>query len=159
MKVLEFLRASGKLPAGVLASLLMAGLFTVRPLYAQQTDSKAALEKMKGVAETQHEIVLLLLKKKEYLKAATEAYKIFALEWPDDQEPLLLKELLYLSDQFLKQNQAPISLSLIDKHSGLFKRVSSRIAILKEKGYLYKSMNQDDEALECFREAQRLENE
>ncbi len=112
---------------------------------------------MKAVAATQHEIVLLLIKQKEYEKAEVEADKIFDLKWPDDQEPILLKELLFLCDQFLGQDQAPLALRLIDKHSDRFKRTSSRIAILKEQGYLYKSMNQDNEALEYFRKAQSLE--
>ncbi len=116
------------------------------------------LSKTKNIAEMQHEIVMLLIKKKDYEKAAVEANKIFELKWPDDQEPLLLKELLYLSNEFLRQGQAQHSLKLIEKNSKRFKSITSQIAVLKEKGYVYKSMGQDDKAIECFRQAQELEN-
>ena len=123
--------------------------------FACQSDT--ALGKTKSMAETQHEIVMLLIKKKEFDKAATEACKIFSMKWPEDQEPLLLKELLILSDQFYQNGQVSIGLRLIEKNEKSFRKVSSQIAILKEKGYLFKSMNQMDKALECFREAQKLE--
>jgi tetratricopeptide (TPR) repeat protein len=64
---------------------------------------------------------------------------------------------LFLSGQFLVGGQAPLGMQIIEKNSKLFKRVPSRIEILKEKGYLYKNMNQNEKALECFRKAQELE--
>ena len=100
------------------------------------------------MAEAQHEIVLLLMKKQEYDKAMVEASKIFDMRWPGDQEPLLLKELLNLADQFLSQGQAPLGLKLIERNFKYFKKTSSQAAILKEMGYLYKSLKQDDKAIE-----------
>ena len=143
--------------AGALLSMLFAGLISVGPLPAYQADSSAALEKTKSVAEAQHEIVLLLMKKQEYDKAMVEAGKIFDMRWPGDQEPLLLKELLNLADQFLSQGQAQLSLKLIEKNFKYFKKSSSQAAILKETGYLYKSLKQDEKAYESFRKARDLE--
>jgi hypothetical protein len=98
-----------------------------------------------------------LLEKKQYEKAEIAANKIFDMTWPESQEPLLLKELLILSDQFLRQGQALIGLQMIQKNSRCFKNTSSRIEILKAEGYLYKSLRQNDKALECFQKAQDLE--
>ena len=64
-------------------------------------DSTVELGRTRSVAETQHEIVMLLIKKKEYEKAATEAHKIFEMKWPQNQEPLLLHELLPISGHSL----------------------------------------------------------
>jgi hypothetical protein len=117
----------------------------------------ASLKKMRSIAETQHEVVMLLMGKKEFSKAAEEAAKIFDMEWPVEEEPVLLKELLRLSDQFRHEDQASLGIQFLENNSKAFKTTPSRITIWKEKGYFYKSMNQTDKALECFREAQRLE--
>ena len=142
----------GKITAGVLITMLLAGLIPIVPVYSQE------LGKTKSMAGTQHEIVMLLIKKKEYEKAAAEANKIFDMKWPEDQEPLLLRELLIISDQLRRQGQALLSLQLIDRNSKYFKTLPSRIAIFKEMGFLHKSMNQDDKAIDYFRKAQELEN-
>ena len=157
MRSYKMIRCSGKITAGALLSMLLAGVISVGPLSAYQADASAALGKTKSMAEAQHEIVLLLMKKQEYDKAMVEASKIFDLKWPGDQEPLLLKELLNLADQFLSQGQAPLGLKLIERSFKYFKKTSSQAAILKETGYLYKSLKQDDKAIESFRKARDLE--
>jgi tetratricopeptide (TPR) repeat protein len=136
-------------------SILLAGL---APLFAIQSDSPAALSNAKRMAASQHEFVMLLIQKKEYDQAAKEACKIFEMKWPNDQEALLLKELLILSDQFLRNGQPSISLHLIDRNAKCFRQTASQITILREKGILYKSLNQNDRALEYFRKAQELED-
>jgi tetratricopeptide (TPR) repeat protein len=151
------MRCSGKITAGALLSMLLAGVISVGPLSAYQADAPAALGKIKSMAEAQHEIVLLLMKKQEYDKALVEANKIFDMRWPGDQEPLLLKELLNLADQFLSQGQAQLGLKLIERNFRYFNKTSSQAAILKETGYLYKSLKQDDKAIESFRKARDLE--
>ncbi len=148
--------ASGRITAGILVSLFVSGMVSI--LYGHQLDSPVSLGRTKGMAETQHEIVMLLIKQKEYQKAASEANKIFDMKWPEDQEPLLLRELLILSDQFRKEGQAHLGLQLIDKNSKCFKKTSSQIAILKEKGYLYKNLNENEKAIDSFRKARELES-
>ena len=157
MRLQEMARYFGKIPAVALLAALFAGLFSITPLPAFQADTSASLGKMKSIAEAQHEIVLLLIKKQEYDKAAAEADKIFDLNWPGDQEPLLLKELLNLAEAFLQQGQAPMGLKLIERNSRHFKMTSSQTAVLKEMGYLCKSLKQDDKAIEYFKKARDLE--
>ncbi|NWG12812.1 MAG: hypothetical protein HXY20_04665 [Acidobacteria bacterium] len=147
-------------PGLVVATLLLFSGLEVSPVpvVAQKAESSdPVLSKIKSQAESQHEIVMILVRKKEYAKALDEAGKIFGMKWPVDQEPLLLKELQNLSDRFLREGQAALGLQLLERSAKAFKTTESRVAILKEKGYLHKSLNQDDKALECFREAQRLE--
>ncbi len=119
------------------------------------TDS--SLEKMRSVAESQHEIFMLLLKKQEYAKAVDEAGRIFEMKWPGDQEPLLLKELMSLSDQLVHAKQPAGGLQLLERNLKYFRGVESRVAILKEMGYLHKNLGHDDQALSCFRQAKELE--
>ena len=112
---------------------------------------------MRSIAEIQHEVVMLLLQKKEFSKAAEEASKIFDMEWPVEEEPVLLEELIRFSEKFRQQDEAALGIQLLEDNLKSFKTTTSRATIWKEKGYLYKNLNQMDKALECFREAQRLE--
>jgi hypothetical protein len=140
----------------ILIGTILSGMPAI--LASSQSDSIAALGNTKRIAASQHEYVLLLIKHKEYDQAEKEACKIFEMKWPDDQESLLLTELLMLSDQFLRHGRPSIGLHLIERNARSFKQTASQIAILKEKGFLYKSLNQDDKALEFFRKAQELED-
>jgi tetratricopeptide (TPR) repeat protein len=157
MKSAPMPRISGRITAGALTAILILCLLPAMTLYGCQMDSPE-LGRTRSMAEAQHEIVMLLIKKKEYAKAATEAHKIFEMKWPQNQEPLLLHELLLISDQFRRQGQAPLGLQFIESSSKCFKTTPSRIAILKERGYLYKTMNQNDKAINCFRMAWDLED-
>jgi len=126
-------------------------------LAAQAGASTSQLGKTRSKAESQHEIVLLLIKKNEFTQAMTEANQIFEMKWPADQEPTLLKELLLLSNNFFHAKQAALGIKLLETNMKSFKSPASQAAIWKEKGYLYKNLGENDKALECFRQAQRLE--
>ncbi len=148
----------GRSGLAVAALLLFSGLeMSSAPAVQKADDADPGLKRLRSQAESQHEIVVILIRKKEYAKALDEAGKIFEMNWPADQEPLLLKELQNLSDRFLREGQAASGLQLLERSARAFKSTESRVAILKEKGYLHKNLKEDDKALECFREAQRLE--
>jgi len=138
----------------IAGAVLGTTLFPTMPLLRAQTWD---LNKTRSVAESQHEIVMILIRKKEFDKAAEEANKIFKMKWPDDQEPVLLKELKGLADQFHLNQQSALAVRLLETNISIFKTVKSKAAIWKEKGYLLEKMGQHDKALDCFREAQRLE--
>jgi tetratricopeptide (TPR) repeat protein len=157
MKPKKIMHCSGKILAVALLLVVLAGIISVVSVSAFQGDTSSSLGKLKSMAEAQHEIVIILIKKQEYDKAAAEANKIFDMKWPGDQEPLLLKELLNLADAFLQQGQAPLGLKLVERNSKFFKKTSSLAGILKEMGYLLKSMSQPDKALEYFKKARDLE--
>jgi tetratricopeptide (TPR) repeat protein len=157
MRLQEIFNMTGRIAAVILLSILLLSVIPIMALPADQTNAPASLEKTKSMAEAQHEIVVLLIQKKEYEKALEEANKIFDMKWPDDQEPLLVKELCNLGDQFLRSNQATLGLRLMDRNYSRFKKSSSQAALLKEMGYLHKSLNQGDKAIEYFRKAMDLE--
>lgn len=157
MRSQKMMHCPGRKSAAALLLVFLAGMIPVVSASAFQGDASASLGKLKSMAEAQHEIVMILVKKQEYDKAVAEANKIFDMKWPGDQEPLLLKELLNLADAFLQQGQAPLGLKLVERNSRFFKKTSSQAAIWKEQGYLYKSMNQQDKAYECFKKARDLE--
>lgn len=138
------------LPLVVLA-LVAALAIPYRPAPSQD------LSRIRSVAEAQHEIVMLLILKKDFTKAAEEANKIFHMKWPDDQEPVLLKELLGFSDQFRHYGQPAIALQILESNEGIFKTSKSKAEIWKDKGYLLEAMGKHDKAIECFKKAVSLE--
>ncbi len=137
----------------VSTALVFLVLPSIPRLQAQSWD----LQKTRKIAESQHEIAMILIRKKEYIKAAEEADKIFQMKWPDDQEPVLLKELLGFAHQFNDCKQPDVAVRLLETNLAAFKTFRSQAAIWKEKGYLLEKMGQHDSALASFREAQRLE--
>jgi len=136
-----------------------AGLAMAFPVQGTRNSGTpdASLEKMRSIAESQHEIFLLLLHKKEYPKAIDEAGRIFEMKWPPDQEPLLVRELISLSGRLVHAGQTPSGLLLLERNLKFFHSAKSRVSILKEMGYLHKTLDHDDQALDCFRQAKELE--
>jgi tetratricopeptide (TPR) repeat protein len=147
---------SATAPAVFLFSLFFAVPIQTLAEQGQQADS-ASVVKIRSLAANQHEIVMLLIQKKEFDQAAAEAGKIFDMNWPANMEPVLLTELQILSKKFKDEGHPAVALRVLDSNLKAFKSKSSEIWIWKEKGYLYKSMNQNDKAYECFRKAQLLE--
>jgi tetratricopeptide (TPR) repeat protein len=135
------------------AFLAMAMIPFPRSLGAQTSE----LEKTRRIAESQHEIVMILIRQKEFAKAVAEANKIFEMKWPDDEEPRFATALLTISKQFLKAEQPATALLLLETNLTRFKSARSKADIWKEMGYLNEKLDRSEKALDCFREAMRLE--
>ena len=130
-------------------------VYLLSPLSVSGGQADAAAIRSK--AATQHEIVMILLQKKEFDQAANEACKIFEMNWPSTEEPVLLTEIQILSKKFQDDGQTALALRILDTNMKSFKSTKSQVWIWKEKGYLYKKMGQNEKALDCFRNAQKLE--
>ena len=135
-----------------IASMIAVAL--VSSAIAQVPDRNQAL----SVAESQYQIVVIQIKQKRFDKAMEEANKIFQMKWPPDEEPRLLKSLQLLSSEFLHSGKPDFSVRLLDSNIGAFKDPKSKAAIMKDKGYLLEKMGEPERAIECFREAMRLES-
>lgn len=134
--------------------LILASL-TIPHSPAQNSD----IGKTRSLAASQHEIVVILIKKKEFDKAAEEANKIFQMKWPDDQQlvTVLLNELLDFAAEFDRNSQDALAVRLLETNLNTFKVPKDQAKIWQEKGFLLEKMGKHDEALACFREAMRLE--
>jgi len=145
------------------AAILLAGILALSASAAagqagrNQGTSAAALTKLRSMAEAQHEIVMLLMRNKDFTRAAAEANKIFQMRWPVDQEPILLKELMGISSQFQQNDQANLALQLLSDNRRSFRNRQSQVDIYKEMGYVCKRLGKDDEALDYFKKAHGME--
>jgi len=148
-------RHLGRIGKGFLAGALLTAAL---PLAASRPmDQEDDFNRSRKFAEAQHEIVVLLIMKENFSQALIEANKIFALKWPQNQEPVLLKELLGFSDQFRHHKQPDLALRLLEANLKIFKSLKSQASIWMDKGYILEGMGRHDDAIECFKEAQRLE--
>ena len=145
----------GRFCRGLLAGTIFAlAIPSALPLLPAQN---ADLPKMRRIAEAEHDIVMILIKKREFAQAAEEANKIFQMNWPEDQEQMLKDELLRFTDLFRHNGQPAIAVQLLETNLRIFKAPKVRAEILKDKGYMLEAMGQHDKAIECFREAKELE--
>jgi len=158
MKMDDSLRGAAAWMTGIVIWCLMGtAVYAAQATETQSKPQDPGLAKILSMAESQHEIVMILIKQGQFSEAASEADKIFRMEWPGSEEPRLLAELLSLCKLFHQHSQPALGLRLIEKNEKGFKAAKSRAALWKEKGYLYKKMGDDDKALECFRRAQEFE--
>jgi len=114
-------------------------------------------EKIRSIAETQHEIVMLLIKERGFDKILEAADQIFSLRFPDEQEHLFVEEGRILSDALAHQNQYDLAHQLLDRAILAVQKNSSQATLYKEKAYLCTRFGQDTCAMQFFQRALELE--
>ncbi len=125
-------------------------------LQANIVDSQG-WERSRSVAESQHEIVMLLIKGQAYDKVLPASQEIFSLRFPYNQEHLFVTEGRILSSALFDQQQYELAQALLDQALGAVNSNSSKALLYKEKAYLCKQEGKDDEAMEFFEKAIELE--
>lgn len=116
-------------------------------------------EEVRHIAETQHEILLLLIEKKDFEKIPKVAGEIFRLPFPADQEHLVVKEVEILTDALLHHNQVALAHRILDDALKCVKTNRSRAQLHREKAYLFKKEGKADEAMAEFEQSVKLEKE
>ncbi len=114
-------------------------------------------EEIRHIAEAQHEILLLLIEKKEFEKIPKVAGEIFRLPFPPDQEHLVVKEVEILTDALLHHNQLGLAHRILDDALKCLKTSRSRAQIHREKAYVFKKEGKNDEAMAEFEKSVALE--
>ena len=114
-------------------------------------------ERSRSVAESQHEIVMLLIKGKAFDKVLPASHEIFSLRFPYNQEHLFVTEGQILSGALYDQQQYELAQALLDQALGAVNSNSSKALLYKEKAYLCKQEGKTNEAMEFFEKAIELE--
>ncbi len=120
-------------------------------------DAQESWERSRSVAEAQHEIVMLLIKGKEFDKVLSASQEIFSLRFPYTQEHLFVTEGQTLSAALYDHQQYELAQALLDQALGAVNSNSSKALLYKEKAYLCKQEGKTDEAMEFFEKAIELE--
>ena len=114
-------------------------------------------ERARTVAEAQHEIVMLLIKGKQFDKALQASQEIFSLRFPYNQEHLFVTEGQNLSGALYDHQQYELAQALLDQALRAVNSNNSKALLYKEKAYLCKQEGKTDEAMEFFEKAIELE--
>ena len=115
------------------------------------------LKEKKSIAQSQHQLIMLLISRGEFGKIPVEFQKILGLNFTGKYERFIVDEVLVLSDALNKKHQEKVSLSLVNMSLGRVKLKANKIRLYKEKGFIYKLLNMPDKALEMFEKVKALE--
>ena len=114
-------------------------------------------ERMMSIAESEHEIVMLLIQKKAYEEALAECAKLFAIDLPTTEQDRFLTSARTIAMELRRQGQPQLAVKVVDV---AIKAVDSKEVLAglhKEKAFILKVMGREDEAMELFRKAIELE--
>ncbi len=124
-------------------------------LQANIVDSQS-WERSRSVAEAQHEIVMLLIKGKEFDKVLSASQQIFSLGFPYTQEHLFVTEGRILSSALYDHQQYELAQALLDQALQVVNSNDSKALLYKEKAYLCDKEGKTDEAMKFFEMAVEL---
>ena len=137
-------------------TLLVSGLALCAVLQAQGPPAKT-MEEKKSIAQSQHEVLALLIDKGEYGKVPGGLQKILDLNFTGKYEQSVVDEILILSDLLTKKSQLNVALKLVEMGQAGLKEKESHARLYKEQGFLYKLLGQPEKALEMFEKGRALE--
>lgn len=135
---------------------LLTTLLFLSPLWSTTQNN---WEDVRVIAETQHEIVLLLIEKEEFDKVPQAAREIFKLHFPEDQEHRIVKEAQILTSALLHHNRMDIAHQIVQDAMRCVKMPQSKAELHKEQAFIYRREGKDDEALKEFEESLKLEKQ
>jgi len=114
-------------------------------------------EKTRSIAEAQHEIVMLLIKNKQYDKVLPASKKIFALNFPPAREYQLVDHARLASASLSEQRNFTLAHQLLDEALKAVHTNKSKATLFKEKALICSKTGQDSQAMKFLEEAVRLE--
>lgn len=114
-------------------------------------------EKVRSIAEAQHDIVMLLIKNKEFDKVLPASKKIFGLNFPQNREPLLVNHAQILSDSLIQSRQFALAHRILDEALKSVRSNKSKATLLKEKALVCTKEGKDKEAVRYLQEAVKME--
>ncbi len=114
-------------------------------------------ERVRSTAESQHEIIMILVDKKEYGKVVGESQTLFALPFPIAQEHRLVTSAKMISKALLDVSMIDLAQQVLNKALEAVKGKKSKAEIYREKAYLSRRAGRDDEAMKFFEKSVQLE--
>ena len=114
-------------------------------------------EKTRSIAESQHDIVMLLIKNKQYDKVLVNSKKIFALNFPPNQEYRKVDHAKVASAALSEQGNYGLAHQVLDEALKAVSSNKSKVVLYKEKAVVCSKHGQDAQAMKFLEEAVRLE--
>lgn len=114
-------------------------------------------EKTQSIAASQHEIIMLLIKNREYDKLMSASRKILALDFPEGQEHRLVQHAQEVNSCLIRDGQYNLAQQLLDETLKSVHVNKSKAELYKEKAYAFKKEGRDKDALLWFEKAVQVE--
>lgn len=115
------------------------------------------LEEKKAVAQSLHENMLLMIERGESAKVPESFRKVLGLNFSGKYEKNVVDEAQILSERLCGKGHSDIALQVVDMALNTMREKDSRVRLLKEKGFIYKSVGQTEKAMEMFEKSKSLE--
>jgi hypothetical protein len=113
-------------------------------------------ETMRGIAEAEHEIIMLLIEQKKFDAVPAESAKIFSLEFPEAHRGLLVEGTQEIVDALIHHKQYSVGLAVVDQCIPSIRNAGLLSELHKLKAYLLRKLGRDEEAMEHFRRSVEL---
>lgn len=130
--------------------LFLTGLLLQTP---PQTDR---WQEIREYAESQLEIVNLLIEQGQFDQVAVESGKIFALEIPVEQHHRVVEAAKKLADSLFHFKQYSVAKQVLLQGLGAVQPTDLQAELHQDLGYVCKQLKQNDEAMRHFRLAIQL---
>lgn len=132
--------------------LLMLSATLHLPLQAQRNDETAKLR----IAESQYEIIQVLVQKHDYSQVLGEYRKILNLDLGLENEERVIKAALMFADALRQVGQYSLATRIIDETLTVVKLSESKFYLMMAKGKILKDQGRLQEAIEVYRKAQQF---
>lgn len=131
--------------------------FLVSYAPASPSSKQSSWEQIRGIAEAQHEICLLLIKNREYDKVLPGCKKIFDLDFPKDQLFKLVESAKIIVDALIHHDQYAIAHQVLDEAIKEVDSDRAKASLYREKAYVFTKEGKDNQAVKLFQKAMELE--
>ena len=131
----------------------------IQAAYAQQAqpENDPALKQMLSIAESEHEIIKLLIRQGQFQRVLPEMKRILALDLPIKYEGAVAQSASLISEMLVEKSQFAIAHELLDESLKKMQLNENKAALWKIQAYVFKSEGNFDQALECLQKAIDLE--
>ncbi len=157
------------IPLGALVALLFVYPWFSSPGFAMQAVmagrpgtpeiSDGDLRQMLSIAETQHEIVKVLIEQGRFDRVLPEMRKIFDLKLPDKYESNVAQSASLIANALVESRQFALAHAVLDEAQKRMRQNENKASLLKIQAYVYKSEGNLDKALEALEKAVELERQ
>ncbi len=106
-------------------------------------EEKEEWERVRGIAEAQLEIVILLIKNGEFDKVVEATNKLFRLDFPRRQEHRLVHGTQIISDSLVHKDRCDLAHNILDKALKNLRSKRSHAEIYRKKAYVCKVEGKD----------------
>jgi tetratricopeptide (TPR) repeat protein len=138
---------------------LFLAVFGLAPLPEVSAASNPAENAKLATAATHYEIAQLNLESGEYEAVVSEIQKILNLDFSTENEGVLTLSVLNLTEELLNADQYDLALQAVDASLNTVDLQENRFMLLMFKARVFRDEGKTDEALETYRDAQKLSRE